>query len=70
MTRPTLLIVGVVLLLAGCVFTLQGLGLLAGSPMTGATQWAVIGPVLAAVGVVLLVRAVRAGPPRPPRRPR
>jgi uncharacterized membrane protein HdeD (DUF308 family) len=50
---------GVVLVVIGAVFTFQGLGYLAGSPMTGVTLWAVVGPVLALVGVVLIVRSVR-----------
>ena len=57
MQKPGLVVLGVVLVVAGCVFTLQGLGYLAGSAMTGVTLWAVVGPVLALVGVVLLVRA-------------
>jgi hypothetical protein len=61
--RPGLAVVGVVLVVVGCVFTLQGLGYLAGSPMTGVTLWAVVGPVLAVVGVALVVRAARGGPP-------
>ncbi len=55
--------VGVVLVIAGCTFTLQGLGYLAGSAMTGVTLWAVVGPVVAIVGVVLVVRAARAARP-------
>ena len=56
-----MVVVGVVLVLMGCVFTLQGLGYLAGSAMTGVTLWAVLGPVIAVVGIVLIVRAVRTG---------
>lgn len=59
MSRPGLTVLGVALVIAGVVFTLQGLGYLAGSPMTGARQWAVIGPVLALVGLTLVVRSVR-----------
>jgi drug/metabolite transporter superfamily protein YnfA len=53
------LALGVVLLLMGAVFTVQGLGYLAGSPMTGVTLWAVVGPIIAVVGIVLVVLAVR-----------
>ena len=63
MKKPTLAVVGVALVIAGAVFTLQGLGYLAGSPMTGAPLWAVVGPVLVVVGIVLVVRALRSGPP-------
>ena len=50
---------GVLLAVAGAVFTLQGLGLLKGSSMTGATLWAVLGPLIALVGVGLVVTAGR-----------
>ncbi len=61
MKSSSLTVLGVVLVVMGSVFTLQGLGYLAGSPMTGATLWAVLGPVIAVVGVLLVVRGVRAG---------
>jgi uncharacterized membrane protein HdeD (DUF308 family) len=51
---------GVLLVLMGLIFTLQGLGVLAGSAMTGDTKWAVIGPILALLGVLLLVGVFRA----------
>jgi hypothetical protein len=47
----------------GAVFALQGLGYLAGSAMTGVTLWAVVGPILAVVGVVLILWGARAGRP-------
>lgn len=59
--KSGLIVLGVVLLLMGAVFTVQGLGYLAGSPMTGVTLWAIVGPVLALVGVVLIVVAARRG---------
>ncbi|GAA2729305.1 hypothetical protein [Cellulomonas aerilata] len=66
MSKPAQLVLGVVLIVMGAVFTLQGLGVLAGSPMTGATLWAVVGPVLVVVGLVMVVRAARTrGPGRP-----
>lgn len=52
------LIVGVLLVVFGGVFTFQGLGYLGGSSMTGDTTWAVIGPILAVVGLVLVVLVV------------
>ena len=52
---------GVLLILAGLIWTLQGLGVLvSSSPMTGVTLWAVIGPIVAVIGVILVVRAARA----------
>lgn len=61
MKKSSLLALGAVLVVVGGVFTLQGLGYLAGSPMTGVTMWAIIGPVLAVIGLALVVRATRSG---------
>lgn len=56
MKRPALVIVGVVLVLVGIVWTLQGLGRLGGSMMSGVTVWAVVGPLVAVVGIALAYR--------------
>ncbi len=50
---------GAVMVLTGAVWTFQGLGYLEGSPMTDQSFWAVIGPLLAGLGVALIVVAVR-----------
>jgi hypothetical protein len=50
---------GLVLVLVGLVWTAQGVGWLKGSAMTGETLWAVLGPVLALVGVGVVVFGVR-----------
>ena len=63
MRKPAVIIAGAVLVLFGTVFTLQGLGYLAGSAMTGVTTWAIVGPVVAVVGVVLIVWSVRSRRP-------
>ena len=54
-----MMIVGVLLVLIGGVWILQGINVLPGSFMTGQTKWAVIGTVTAIVGIVLLVTARR-----------
>lgn len=64
MTRSVALALGAVLVVVGGVWTVQGLGYLAGSPMTGVTLWAVVGPLVALAGVALMVRGGRGGPPR------
>jgi uncharacterized membrane protein len=52
-------VVGVLLVLAGVTFGLQGVGVLSGSAMSGKTTWAVLGPLIALVGVVLIVVGLR-----------
>lgn len=47
--------VGVVLLIFGVIFGLQGLGVLGGSAMSGKTVWAVLGPLIALAGLGLIV---------------
>jgi uncharacterized protein YjeT (DUF2065 family) len=49
-------VVGVLLVLLGAVWTLQGVGVIGGSAMTGSTMWLVIGLVLVVVGVALVTR--------------
>jgi hypothetical protein len=51
--------IGALMILLGAVWTLQGLGYLEGSPMTGDEKWAIIGPVLAGLGVALVWVAFR-----------
>ena len=48
--------------LAGAIFTLQGLGDIGGNnAMSGHTFWAVAGPVIALAGVVMAIIGVRGG---------
>jgi uncharacterized membrane protein HdeD (DUF308 family) len=51
---------GLAAVVLGLLWTLQGLGLLGGSVMSGVTAWAVIGPIVALAGVVLIALALRA----------
>ena len=44
MRKILLVVIGIAAALAGLVWTLQGLGYVGGSFMSGATVWAVIGP--------------------------
>ena len=50
---------GLVLVLVGLVWFLQGIGVLGGSAMSGVLLWAIVGPVVALLGVVLVVAGVR-----------
>lgn len=52
---------GVLAVLIGVVWTLQGLNILGGSVMSGQTIFVVIGPLVGIVGLVLVVVGVRAG---------
>lgn len=60
MRKIVFVVIGIAAALAGLVWTLQGLGYVGGSFMSGATVWAVIGPVVALAGLVLIVVGVRA----------
>ena len=62
MSKPVLITVGVIVALLGLLFTLQGLGVVGGSAMSGSTLWAVLGPVIAIVGIVLVVLGLRKRP--------
>jgi hypothetical protein len=53
------LVIGVLLVLTGIVWTLQGLDVLGGSVMSGVTLWAIIGPIVAVVGLVLAIMGAR-----------
>lgn len=54
---------GLVLLVLGALWTLQGAGLIGGSFMTSQTKWIYIGVVTGLVGLVILL-ASRRGPTR------
>ena len=54
-----LTLIGIVLAVAGGVFTLQGIGVLGGSFMSGSATWAVIGIALVVAGLVLYSRGTR-----------
>ena len=62
MKKALLVGVGLVLVLAGAIFTLQGLGDIGGNnAMSGHTFWAIAGPIIALAGVVLAILGVRGG---------
>ncbi|MDG4788331.1 hypothetical protein O7626_20730 [Micromonospora sp. WMMD1102] len=54
------LTLGLLAVVVGAVWTLQGLGRLGGSVMSGEPLWAVIGPLVVAAGLVLVVLGLRA----------
>jgi uncharacterized membrane protein len=60
MRQIVLTVLGVLVALAGAVWTLQGLGYIGGSFMSGATLWAVIGPIVLLAGLAIIYLALRA----------
>ena len=52
-----LTILGVLLVILGGIWILQGISVLPGSFMTGQIRWAIYGAIAAIVGVVLIVLA-------------
>jgi hypothetical protein len=59
---PMLVAMGVIVVVLGLLFMFQGLGVVKGSSMSNSGFWAVAGPVIAVVGLVLVVRGIRRGP--------
>ena len=59
MAKPVWVIVGVVVALVGLLWSLQGFGVVSGSPMSGTTTWSVIGPIVVVIGVVVAVIGTR-----------
>ena len=53
--RQALLVIGILMVAGGVLFTLQGFGAVQGSPMSNTTTWSVAGPVIAIVGLILAV---------------
>lgn len=64
MKKAVLGALGLLMTVAGVVWTLQGLGYLEGSSMTGQSFWAIIGPILAGLGVALLFVTFKPSTPR------
>jgi hypothetical protein len=62
MNRSLSLVLGALLVVMGLVWFFQGIGVLRGSAMSGVALWAIIGPIVAIVGVVLIVRSRRGRP--------
>ena len=51
--------VGALITLAGVIITLQGVGVIGGSTMSGVTFWAAAGPVIAVIGLAIAVVSLR-----------
>ena len=57
--RIVLNVLGVLCLLVGSIWILQGINILPGSFMTGQTKWAISGGLLAIAGISLLISVNR-----------
>lgn len=57
--RIVSVVVGVLALLIGLVWTGQGSGMIGGSAMSGQQMWLYIGIVVVVLGILLLVRGLR-----------
>jgi hypothetical protein len=53
------IVFGLITALVGIVWTLQGLNVLTGSVMSDETTWAIIGPVVAALGLLAFLYGLR-----------
>jgi len=58
MINRVLVGLGVVAIVAGVTFALQGFGVLGGSVMSGSSLWAALGPLIALAGLLAVVAGV------------
>jgi membrane associated rhomboid family serine protease len=59
MKRTLPITLGILMFVIGAVWTFQGLGYLEGSPMTGVALWAIVGPLVAGLGVGFVLAGLR-----------
>jgi hypothetical protein len=55
MGRGVVILIGLAVAVIGAIWTFQGLGYLKGSPMTGESFWATVGPIVAGLGLALAI---------------
>ena len=58
--RSVMILLGVLVALAGLLFTLQGVGAVSGSPMSNTTTWSILGPIIALIGIAIAFAGWRA----------
>ena len=59
MSKSVWIGLGVVLTIMGVIFFLQGLDVMGGSAMSGVTLWAILGPIIALLGIAAITVGVR-----------
>jgi hypothetical protein len=57
--RVVWILLGAIAVVLGVVWTLQGLDVLGGSAMSGDSTWAIIGPIVAVVGMLIFLFGLR-----------
>ena len=63
MAKPLWVVAGVVMVLIGLLWTLQGLDVITGSSMSGTTTWSIIGPIVLLVGAFVMSVGIRGRKP-------
>ncbi len=58
-SKAAAVFLGLGLLVVGGLWTFQGLGYIGGSAMSGQDEWAIIGPLVAGLGVALIIAVTR-----------
>jgi drug/metabolite transporter superfamily protein YnfA len=53
MRSVLLVILGLLVAAFGVLFALQGFGVVLGSPMSNTTEWSVLGPIIALIGIAI-----------------
>jgi hypothetical protein len=59
MRRGIIILIGLAVAAMGALWTFQGLGYVKGSPMTGVSFWATVGPIVAGLGLALAIVGLR-----------
>jgi hypothetical protein len=57
--RVVWIVIGLIGIGVGVVWTLQGLDVMGGSPMSGDSTWAIVGPIVAVVGMLVFLFGIR-----------
>ena len=57
--RIAMVVLGVFVALFGLLFTLQGFGVVGGSPMSNTITWSILGPIIALIGIGIAFAAAR-----------
>jgi hypothetical protein len=65
--NPTMMIIGALMAVFGTIFMFQGLGTIkSSSPMTNSNFWAVAGPIIAFIGIVVFILGIWGDRQAPP----